>query len=92
MKLSRGHLSTVIILLILLIDQIVKIYVKTHFYLGESVEVTSWFYIHFIENNGMAFGMELGSKLLLTLFRVGVVGLLVWYLWKICRRDDLLPG
>lgn len=85
-------MSAIVIFVILLIDQITKIWVKTHFFLGESVEVTSWFYIHFIENNGMAFGMELGSKLFLTLFRIVVVILLIGYLWKIRRRDDLPTG
>lgn len=89
---KKGLLATLIILVVLLIDQVVKIYVKTHFYLGEDVEVTPWFYIHFIENNGMAFGMELVSKLFLTLFRIVVVGLLIWYLVKIHRRDDVPTG
>lgn len=92
MKISRIQLSAIIILVILIIDQAVKIWIKTHFYLGESAEITSWFYIHFIENNGMAFGMELGSKLLLTVFRIAVVGFLIWYLWRIRRRDDLPTG
>ncbi|MDE7126259.1 MAG: signal peptidase II, partial [Muribaculaceae bacterium] len=58
----------------------VKIWVKTHFYLGEDVEITSWFSLRFIENKGMAFGMELGSKLFLSLFRIAVVGALAYYL------------
>lgn len=90
MKLSKGYISIAIILLILLIDQIVKIWVKTHFFIGESVEVTPWFYIHFIENNGMAFGMELGSKYLLTLFRIVVVSGLLYYLFKI-RNNEAFP-
>ena len=90
MKLSKGYISIAIILLILLIDQIVKIWVKTHFFIGESVEVTPWFYIHFIENNGMAFGMELGSKYLLTLFRIVVVSGLLYYLFKI-RNNETFP-
>ncbi|MDE6403138.1 MAG: signal peptidase II, partial [Muribaculaceae bacterium] len=58
MKLSRGYIALLVILAVIIIDQAVKIWVKTHFYLGESYEVTSWFKIHFIENNGMAFGWE----------------------------------
>lgn len=72
--------------LVIIIDQIVKVWVKTHFYLGESYTVLPWFEIRFIQNNGMAFGMELGSKLLLTLFRIAVVGLLVWYIARVARR------
>lgn len=88
MKLSKGLLATIIIVAVIVIDQAVKIWIKTHFYLGEDVAVTSWFQIHFIENNGMAFGIELGSKLFLTLFRIVVVALLIYYLVRIrnCSR------
>ena len=53
-RLSRGHWATIIIFAILLIDQCVKIAVKTNMYIGESIDVTSWFKIAFIENNGAA--------------------------------------
>lgn len=68
---------------VLVIDQLSKFWIKTHFYLGEDFEVLPFFHIRFIENNGMAFGMELGSKLLLTAFRIVLVGFLVWYLRRI---------
>lgn len=84
-KKKKGLMAAAIIVLVILIDQILKIWVKTSFYLGESVEITSWFHLHFIENNGMAFGMELGSKLFLTLFRVAAVGLLIWYIVRLLR-------
>lgn len=77
---------------VIVIDQIVKIYVKTHFYLGEGVQVFPWFEIRFVQNNGMAFGFEFGSKLLLTLFRIVVVGMLVWYIVRLCRRKDSSRG
>ena len=89
MKLSKFSAAALIAFLLIVIDQVVKFYVKTHFYHGESVEVTSWFKILFIENNGMAFGMELGSKILLTLARILIVSFLIWYLWKI-RNDAKL--
>ena len=92
MKITKGYLSVAIVLVILLIDQITKIWVKTHFYIGESVEITPWFFIHFIENNGMAFGMEIGSKYILTAFRIAVVAGLTWYLSKTCSRDDIPTG
>lgn len=92
MKLSRGYLALVIILAVIIIDQVVKIWVKTHFYLGESYEITSWFQIHFIENNGMAFGWELGSKLLLTLFRLVLTALLIVYMWKLRNRPGVKTG
>lgn len=77
---------------ILIIDQVVKIYVKTHFYLGETHQVFSWFQIAFIQNNGMAFGWEIGSKLLLTLLRIVVVGFLVYYLSRIISRPEAKKG
>lgn len=68
---------------VLVVDQISKFWIKTHFYLGEDFEVLPFFHIRFIENNGMAFGMEFGSKLLLTVFRIVLVGFLIWYLRRI---------
>ncbi|MDX1828485.1 MAG: lipoprotein signal peptidase [Lutibacter sp.] len=71
-----------IILIILLIDQISKIYIKTHFLYGEEVVIFNWFRIHFIENNGMAWGAEFGGKagkLFLTIFRLfAIVGIGYW--------------
>lgn len=92
MKLSKGLLATVIIVAVIVIDQAVKIWIKTHFYLGEDYPVTSWFQIHFIENNGMAFGIELGSKLFLTLFRIVAVALLIYYLVRIRNRSQFSTG
>ncbi|WP_458628008.1 lipoprotein signal peptidase [Winogradskyella sp. PC D3.3] len=81
--------ATIIIVVILLIDQISKIYIKTHFQLGEDITVFSWFKIAFIENDGMAWGTKLSdfvsfisdetAKLVLTLFRiVAVTGIALW--------------
>lgn len=89
---SRGLLAWIIIITLLVIDQVVKIYIKTSFYLGEDHEITSWFHIRFIENPGMAFGMELGSKLFLTLFRVVVVGGLIYYLSKVVKLAYMPTG
>lgn len=72
-----------IIAAVLLVDQIVKVYVKTNFYLGEEVRVFDWWRIHFTENNGMAFGLEFGGvwgKLALSLFRIGAVVAIGYYL------------
>ena len=91
-KISNGWLATIIIAIIIILDQASKIYVKTHFFLGEQVDVTSWFKILFIENNGMAYGMELGSKMVLTWLRIIFSGLFIWYLVKIRRRTDLPRG
>lgn len=81
------RLSLFFILFILFIDQASKLWVKTHMELSEEFPVLGdWFYIHFTENNGMAFGMELAGeygKLILSLFRVIAVSLIGWYLYKL---------
>jgi signal peptidase II len=92
MKLTNGKLAALIIALVIVIDQALKIWVKTHFYYGEELEITSWFKLLFIENNGMAFGMELGSKLLLTLFRIIASGAFIYYLWRLRNSDDVPKG
>jgi len=79
--------SILLIFLVLFIDQAVKIYVKLHFALGDHVDVFSWFQIYFIENNGMAFGMELIGKLFLTLFRIIAVGLLAYYIHLLIKKQ-----
>ncbi|MBP5688896.1 MAG: lipoprotein signal peptidase [Muribaculaceae bacterium] len=91
-KISNGWLATILIAAVILLDQITKIYVKTHFFLGEQIDVTSWFKIIFIENNGMAYGMELGSKMVLTWLRIIFSGLFIYYLYKIRNRTDLPRG
>lgn len=82
----------IIIFAVIIIDQISKIWVKTHFYMGEELVVFSWFRLLFIENNGMAFGMELGSKLFLTLFRICLVGVLSWYIWRLRSNSMVRRG
>ncbi len=87
---SNKTKSILIILLILLADQILKIYIKTNFMLGEEVVVAkNWFIIHFVENNGMAFGFEFGKdigKYFLTIFRIAAIGALGWYLAKLWEK------
>ncbi len=74
-------MALVLVIVILLIDQFIKITVKTSMGLHESIRVTDWFYISFIENNGMAWGMQIGSKLVLSLFRVVAIAFLSYYIW-----------
>ncbi|WP_298417440.1 lipoprotein signal peptidase [uncultured Kordia sp.] len=79
-----------IIVLVLLIDQISKIYIKTNFVLGESVDVFGWFKILFVENRGMAWGVELpGSygKLLLTLFRLFAISAIGYWLHTEVKKN-----
>ena len=83
---TKGRLATLIVVAILLIDQAIKIWVKTSMCLHESIQVTDWFYITFIENMGMAFGMQLGSKILLSLFRVVAIAALAYYIWLEVKR------
>ena len=82
----QGRLALIIILSVLIIDQIIKILVKTNMSLGESIDITSWFKILFVENNGMAFGMEIIGKLFLSLFRIVAIGFFIWYLIKIINK------
>lgn len=82
--LTDGRVAVMLITAILIIDQIIKIAVKTHLCLGESIHVTNWFYIVFVENAGMAYGLQLLNKIFLSLFRIVAVVLLGWYLhWEI---------
>ena len=73
-------------LLILAVDQWIKIAVKTGMYLHQSIRVTDWFYILFTENRGMAFGMEIMDKYLLTSFRIVAVVFLAWYVGRQIRK------
>lgn len=79
-----------IVFLVLLIDQCVKFYIKTHFFVGEEYHVAgNWFIIHFTENNGMAFGMEFAGnygKLFLSSFRILAVIAIAWYLYDLTRK------
>ncbi len=85
--LSKRFFSILIILLIILIDQIIKIVVKTNMYYGESVHVTNWFYISFVENPGMAFGMQIIPKILQTFFRIILSSALIWYISIIVKAN-----
>ncbi len=88
---SKGRLSILIILLVLLFDQILKFWIKTTMMIGEEHHVLgNWFIIHFTENNGMAFGMEfagIAGKYFLSLFRVAAVVFIAIYISKIVKRD-----
>jgi signal peptidase II len=83
----RGVLVTLIVVGVLLVDQLIKIWVKTNMTLHEQIEILSWFKIVFIENNGMAYGMEIGSKLVLSLFRVVAISVLAYYVVGLVKRQ-----
>ena len=80
---SKKTIAILTILVTIILDQVIKIYVKTNFVLGEEVVVFDWFRIHFVENNGMAMGFEFGGKagkLFLTLFRIVAVSAIIYWL------------
>ncbi len=90
MKLTHYHKAILIIFSVLMIDQLIKYWVKTTLFIGEEIPVFgNWFIIHFTENNGMAFGFELGGsygKLALSLFRVIAVFGIAYILHQIIKR------
>ena len=96
MKLSKGSLVTLFVVLLLVIDQAIKFAVKLNMTIGEEIPVLGdWFKICFIENNGMAFGMQFGGsvgKLALSLFRVVLIGFIIFYLRKLIKKADTPTG
>ncbi len=83
--------ATLIIVLVLLIDQVSKIYIKTHFMLGEEVKVFDWFRILFVENEGMAWGAKIPGaygKLALTLFRLVAICGIGYWLWDTVKKNS----
>ena len=86
--------ALLIVLGVLFLDQFIKIWIKTHFYLGEEVRVFDWFAIHFTENNGMAFGLEFGGragKYFLSIFRIVASFGIGWYLLSLIK-EKAHPG
>ena len=87
---SKLQKSILIVVLVLLVDQILKIWIKTNMTLGQEFPVIgNWFIIHFVENNGMAFGFEFGGnygKIFLSLFRVIAVFGIGWYILQLIKK------
>lgn len=83
---------TLIVVLAIVLDQALKLYIRTHFYLGEAHEILPFFQLCFIENDGMAFGIEWFSKIVLTLFRVVAVGAIGWYIHYLIHRRPIRTG
>ena len=75
------------VIILLVIDQIIKIEVKTSMCLHESIRITDWFYISFIENNGMAYGMTIINKLVLSLFRIVAISVLGVYIYRQIKKN-----
>ncbi len=91
MHFSKGTKISALIIGLLIIDQIIKIVIKTNMTLGESINIFgNWSQIYFIENNGMAFGMQFGGtfgKLVLSLLRLVLIGGIIYYLYKLIKSQ-----
>ncbi len=83
--LTDGRLAVVLIVALLIVDQVIKILVKTHMCLGEAIHVTDWFYIDFVENSGMAYGMTFINKFVLSVLRIVAVIAIGWYIHRQVR-------
>lgn len=84
---KKGIIAIAVIFLVLLVDQISKIWVKSNMALYDMIEVTSWFKIYFVENNGMAFGIEAIGKLFLSVFRIIAVAAIIVYLTRLVKQN-----
>ncbi len=87
---KKGYLAIFIIVFVLVVDQVVKIWIKTNMVLGQEIHVADWFIIHFTENNGMAFGFEFGDKwgkYILSIFRIVAVVAIAFYMRTIIRKN-----
>lgn len=82
---SKSILAIAVILVTIILDQLIKIIIKTSFHYGESVRITDWFYLTFIENNGMAFGMQVMPKAVQTIMRLVFSGFILWYIMKLVK-------
>jgi len=86
MNRRQAILLTLLMIVVVIIDQIIKYQVKTTMTLSEHIPITNWFHIAFVENKGMAFGWSFGPKIFLSIFRVLTVGLLIWYVFRLLRQ------
>ena len=93
---SRTLKSLLIIILVLIVDQVLKFWIKTHLSIGDEIVVfKDWFILHFVENNGMAFGFEFAGdygKMFLSVFRILAVLAIGWYLFKLTRQEKVPFG
>ncbi|HKM44784.1 MAG TPA: lipoprotein signal peptidase [Dysgonamonadaceae bacterium] len=85
-RIHKGVVAVLVIVLVLVLDQVSKVWVKTNMALYDSIEITKWFKIYFVENNGMAFGIEAIGKLFLSIFRIIAVTFIGIYLVKVIKK------
>jgi len=92
LALKKKHIPWIIVSFVLIVDQTLKIWVKTNMHLGQEIHVLgNWFILHFTENNGMAFGMEFAGengKLFLSVFRIIAIGFIIWYLRRLILKNE----
>lgn len=86
-NIRKGWIAIAVVVMVLLVDQLSKIWVKTHMGLYDAIDVFDWFKIYFVENNGMAFGIEAGGKLFLSLFRIVAVIFIIIYLSRLIKQN-----
>ncbi|GHV09278.1 lipoprotein signal peptidase [Bacteroidia bacterium] len=87
----KGFWATIVILIVLFADQVLKIWIKTHLTLYQDINITDWFIIRFVENNGMAMGIDVIDKLFLTIFRIVASGAIVYYIYSLIKKEFKLP-
>lgn len=96
MKISKGKALLIFGIVLVILDQVIKVLVKTNMTLGESFNVLGdWFRIYFIENEGMAFGMKFGGavgKFLLSLLRIGLFAALVYWVSRLLKKPGTPTG
>ena len=85
-RIPKGLIAILVIIIVLVLDQTSKIWVKTHMALYDSIEIAKWFKIYFVENNGMAFGIEAIGKIFLSVFRIIAVAFISIFLFKIIKK------
>ena len=84
---KKSFWAIAVVLFVLVADQCLKIWVKTHMYLYQEYEILPWFIIRFVENNGMAMGIEVIEKLFLSIFRIIASGAIAYYIYSLIKRD-----
>jgi signal peptidase II len=91
---STGKKAALFIILILIADQILKLWVKTHMVIGQEIHIFgNWGFLHYIENNGMAFGMEMGGKtgkIILSIFRILAISGIAWFLNSLIKKNSYI--
>ncbi|KGN74758.1 peptidase A8 [Porphyromonas macacae] len=84
---KQGFIAAGLVVLLLLTDQLIKIWIKTHMVEHQMYNILPWFKIYFLENEGMAYGIKLGSKLFLTVFRIIAMSVAAWFVFVLVKQN-----